>query len=113
MLLFELANVGSLSHVKDIEDGAARLGMRVTQIGLRQAADIEAAFKRGSALGAKVYMVTQSGVLNNQRQAITNRGLRSKVLVIAGITEYVEAGGLISYGPSAEDNLSRAVGIVD
>ncbi len=44
-------NVGSVSQAKEIEEAAPRLGMRITPVGLRQPADIEPAFKRGTALG--------------------------------------------------------------
>lgn len=49
-LLFEPADVGGVSQAKAIQGAAARLRMRVTPIELRQVADIEPAFKRGSAL---------------------------------------------------------------
>jgi putative ABC transport system substrate-binding protein len=64
VLLFEPANLGSLSQVKDMEEAAARLKIRVTAIELRQAADIEPAFKRCAALGAQAYMVAQGFLIN-------------------------------------------------
>jgi putative ABC transport system substrate-binding protein len=113
VLLFDPANLGNLSEVKVIEEAAARLGTRVTPIGLQQVADIESAFKRGAALGAQAYMVTQSGLLNTQRQALVDRSLRSKVPAMFVGIEYVEAGGLLSYSPSFRDNFRRAAGYVD
>ncbi len=113
VLLFEPASLGSVSQVKDIEEAAARLAMRVTQIGLRQPADIEPAFKRGAALGAHAYMATQGYFMTSQRQAIADRSLRSKVPAIFGSYEFVEAGGLMSYSPSQRDNFRRAAAYVD
>jgi putative ABC transport system substrate-binding protein len=113
VLLFEPAGVGSSSQAKEIEDAAARLRIRFTSIGLRKAADIEPAFKRGTALGARAYIVTQGLFVNAQRQAIVNRSMRSKVPTIFYDSEFVEAGGLMSYGPSAQDNFRRAAGYVD
>ena len=97
VLLFQPANVGSLSQVKEIEEAAARLGTRITSIGLRQAADIEAAFKRGAALGAHAYMVTSGSSITTHPQAIADRVLRAKVPAIFERIEFVEAGGLMSY----------------
>ena len=113
VLFFEPDNVGSVSQAKEIEQAAPRLGMRITPIGLRQPADIEPAFKRGAALGAQGYMVTASLLAVAQRQAIVDRSLRSKVPAIFENSQLVDAGGLMSYGPSWEDNFRRAAGYVD
>jgi len=113
VLLFEPDSLGSVSQAKETEEAAARLGMRVTRIGLRQPADIEPAFKRGTALGVQAYILTQGGVINSQRRAIADRTIRLKVPAIFGNIVYVEAGGLMSYGPSYTDNFRRAAGYVD
>ena len=112
-LLFEANTAGSLSQAKEIEAAAPRLGMRVTPIGLRQAADIEAAFKRGAAFGAQGYIVTQGLFVTTQRQAIVDRSLRSRVPAIFSGDEFVDVGGLMSYAPSVKDNFRRAAAYVD
>jgi putative ABC transport system substrate-binding protein len=112
-VLFEPDNVGSLSEAKETEEAAVRLKMRLTRIELRKAADIEAAFKRGAALGAHAYMVAQGFFVGSQRQAIGDRVLRAKVPAIWFSSTYVEAGGLMSYGPSYPDNYRRAAAYVD
>jgi putative ABC transport system substrate-binding protein len=113
VLLFQQASTASLSQLKEIEEAAARLGTRITPIGLRQAADIDAAFERGAALGAHAYMVTSGLVIHNQFQAIVDRSLRSKVPAIFESTQYVEAGGLMSYAADYPDNFRRAASYVD
>ncbi len=113
VVLVEPTNRGSVAEAKEMETPAARLKIRVTPIEVRQAADIEAAFKRGAALGVQAYIVTQSSILSNQRQAIADLSRRFKVPAIAPITEYVEAGGLMSYGPNFADNYRRAASYVD
>jgi putative ABC transport system substrate-binding protein len=113
VLLFEPGDVGSVSQAKEIEEAAPRLGMRITPIGLRQPADTEPAFKRGTALGAQAYVMTQGGVISTERRAIADRIIRIKVPAIAGAAEYVEAGGLMSYSASFRDNFRRAAAYVD
>ena len=110
VLLIEPEDIGSVSQAKEIREAAALLGMRVTPIELRQPEDIEPAFKRGAALGAQAYILSQGGVMNSQRRAIADRVLRLKVPAIAAFTEFVEAGGLISYGPTY---FRRAAAYVD
>jgi putative ABC transport system substrate-binding protein len=113
VLLFEPDSIGSVSQVKEIEEAARRLRIRVSPIELRKAADIDPAFQRGAALGAHAYIVYQGGLANAQRQAIDDRVLRAKVPAIFYNSEVVEAGGLMSYGPSPQDNFRLAAGYVD
>jgi putative ABC transport system substrate-binding protein len=113
VVLFQAAIVGNVSQVNDIGDAAERLKIRVTSIELRQAADIEPAFKRGAALGAHAYLMTQGALLSTHRQALVDRVLRSKLPAMFIHSGYVEGGGLMSYGPSFDDNFRRAAGYVD
>jgi putative ABC transport system substrate-binding protein len=112
-VLFEAANVSNLSQMQDIEEAAAGLKIRVIPIELRQSADIEPAFKRGAALGAQTYMVTQSALFTTELQAIVDRALRSKIPTMFASNELVDAGGLMSYGPSYTDNFRRAAAYAD
>ena len=113
VLLFNPDNVGSVSQAKEIEGAAPRLGIRVTAIELRQPADVEPAFQRATARGAHAYMVATGGVADSQRQAIADRIVRLKAPAVFADSQYVEAGGLMSYSISFPDNYRRAAGYVD
>ena len=112
VLLFE-PDVLGLPQAKEIEAAAARLKIRVSLGELRQAADIEQAFKRGAALGAQAYVVTSGPLINANLRTIADHLLRAKVPAIFAIPESVEAGGLMSYSPSNQDNYRRAAAHVD
>ncbi len=112
-LLLEPNSVGSVSQAKEIERVAPRLGMRITQIEVKQPADIEPGIKRTAALGAQAYMATASGITNSERQAIVDRIAVLKVPAMFPVSQYVEAGGLMSYGASFADNYRRAATYVD
>ena len=113
-LLLEPANVSVPSQLKDIEAAAVSLRMRVSPIEIRQAADIEAAFKRGAALGAQGYVVSASSSLfNSQRQALADGAARAKVPAIFPSSNFADAGGLLSYGFSPLNNYRRAAAYVD
>ncbi len=113
VLLFNPDNAGSASQAKEIEGAAPRLGVRVTAIELRQRADAEPAFQRATAQGAHAYMVATGGVTDSQRQAIVDRIIRLKIPAMFADSQYVEAGGLMSYSISFPDNYRRAAGYVD
>lgn len=113
VLLFEPDSVGSVAQAKEVEAAAPRLGLRVTPVELRQIADIEPAFKRGAALGAQGYFVARGSVIHNQFQAIVEQSLRSKVPAMFADSEFVEAGGLMSYAADYPDNFRRAASYVE
>lgn len=112
-LFFEPDNPGSVAQVKEIERAAPRLGVRVTPIELRQLTDTEPAFKRAAALGAQGYVVTQAGVVGSQSRVFADRFIQLRVPAIGSTTEYAEAGGLMSYSASFNDNFRRAAAYVD
>jgi len=113
VVLFDPSNLGSVAQLKEIESASPRMAMQITPIELRQPADIEPAFKRGAALGAQAYMVTQSGVITSQRRKITDHTIGIKVPAFFSDDRFVEAGGLMSYSASFQDNYRRAAGYVD
>ena len=112
-LLFEPDNVGTVSQAKEIDEAAPRLGVQITSIALRQPSDIEPAFKRAAAMGAQAFIVTTGGTIASQREAIADRTTRLKAPAMFAHTQYAEAGGLMSYGPSFVDNFRRAAAYVD
>ena len=104
---------GGASQAKEIAGAAPRLGIRVTPIELRQLADIEPAFKLATALGVQAFIVTQGGIANTQRRVIADHIIRLKAPAMFAGSEYVEAGGLMSYAASFTDNFRRAAAYVD
>ncbi len=111
--IFEPANAPSLSEVKEIEQAAVQPRIRVTQIGLGQPADIAPAFKRIAALGIKAYLTTRGPVMRAQTQSIAAYALQFKIPGMATSDFSVQAGELMSYGPSFDDNFRRAASYVD
>jgi len=112
-VFFSAAEPGSLSEVKAIEDAATRLKIRVTRFGLRQTADIEAAFKRGAALGAQACIMVQGGFITANGAAIVERAAHFRIPSVSFNLAFVQAGALMSYSPSLQDNFRRAAGFVD
>ena len=87
--------------------------MRITQIPLRQPSDIEPAFKRAAAIGAQAYIITTGGTISSERRAIADGINRLKMPAMYANSQWAEAGGLMSYGPSFIDNFRRAAVLVD
>jgi putative ABC transport system substrate-binding protein len=98
---------------KEIEVAARVLGLQVQRVGLRDRSDLEKAFSTitkghvGAILG-----LTGSSV-RALRGRIVELAAKERLPAMYPLTEYVEAGGLMSYGPSYSDLLRRAAVYVD
>lgn len=112
-LLFDPADVGSISQVKEVMEAATQLRIKVTPIELGQASNLEQPFKLGSALGAQAYTVADGPLSNSQIQFLVDRTMRARVRAIFTSTQHAEAGGLMSYAPSLPDNFRRAAAYAD
>ena len=112
-VLFAPIEASGPLQFKEISDAGVRLKVRVTPVEVRQATEIEPAFKRAASLGARAYMVTAGFLLAEQRAAIIGGIARSKAPAMLAGSQYVEAGGLMSYAPNTDDNSRRAAAYVD
>ncbi len=98
---------------KQEENAARALGLRLYPFRVREAADIDDAFNsmqraRVDALSIHAYLP----VLLHQTR-ITELAARHRIYAIYPLREYVEAGGLISYGAAFPEIFRRAAGYVD
>jgi putative ABC transport system substrate-binding protein len=110
-----LAN-GSIANTAPEADetkAAARmLGIEVTTFDVRRGDDIAPAFDtlRGRAEGIYVF---GDPLTNTNRSRIAALALRARLPTVAGFREFVDAGGLVSYGANLPDQFRRAADLVD
>jgi putative tryptophan/tyrosine transport system substrate-binding protein len=110
-----LGNVGNPFTVLEIEgvQAAARtLGLEVHTAEIRRAQDIAPAFETLRGRTDAIYVSTDPLVLTNLTR-INTLALGSQLPTIYSSREYVEAGGLMSYGPNYPDLWRRAADYVD
>ena len=96
-----------------IQAVAPLLGIEVSPINVRDASEIEravAAFAR-SANGGLI--VTGSASATVHRNLIIELAARAKLPAVYYARYFIDAGGLISYGPNFIDEYRRAAGYVD
>jgi putative ABC transport system substrate-binding protein len=110
-----LANVGIANAVLEIDEvqAAARtLGLEVATSDIRRAEDIAPAFAalKGRAEGLYVF---GEPLTNTNRAQIGALALAARLPTVAGFREFVDAGGLISYGANLADQFRRASDYVD
>jgi putative tryptophan/tyrosine transport system substrate-binding protein len=112
VLLYPAGDVARDVQIKESENAAARLKMRVSPIGIAQVSDLDAAFHRGLSIGAQSFSVTAGGILVSLKQEIVDRITRAKAPSILP-DAYADAGSVISYGASPRDGYRRAAAYAD
>jgi ABC-type uncharacterized transport system substrate-binding protein len=105
-----LANAGSteaIAEVTDVEGTAGKLGLAVTKLGITRGDDIPLAFDGVKDKADALYVVGEGLVAANRLRIITH-ALGARLPAIYNNREYVEVGGLMSYGPNYPDLFRRA-----
>ena len=99
--------------LKEIELAAGALGVQVQPLDALGPKDIETALRAATKARVDALVVLASPVLNDQRAKVANLALKSRLPAIYFRQEFVEAGGLMSYGTSFTDLSRRAAVYVD
>ena len=104
---------GTEQALKEIEIAAAAFTMKVQYLDIQIPQDIETAFRAAAKERADALLVLQSPVFNAQRARIGDLALKSRLPATYPRREFVEDGGLMSYGVSISDLDRRAATYVD
>jgi len=94
------------------DDAANTLGIEVTTFDLRRAADIDPAFDAMRGHAQALYVVPIPLIFVN-RVRINTLALAARLPTMYLVREYVDAGGLMSYGPNWPHMWARAADFVD
>jgi putative ABC transport system substrate-binding protein len=104
---------GNTQSLKEIELAAGAFGVKVQYLDVQKSKDIETAFRAASKGRADSVLVFGGPVFNSQRKQIADLAVKSRLPAIYPRPEFVEAGGLMTYGPSVNDLFRRAATFVD
>jgi ABC-type uncharacterized transport system substrate-binding protein len=96
----------------EVEATARTLGLEVTPLEIRRAEDIAAAFTALKAQADALYVVVNALVSTNRTRIIT-LALGARLPTIFNTRDFVQVGGLMSYGPNYSDLFRRAAEYVD
>jgi putative ABC transport system substrate-binding protein len=105
-----LGNIGSpliLLEMKAAEEAAPKLGLEVFRAGVRKTEDIEPAIESLKDRADALYVCTDP-LISTNRVSINILAIGEKLPTMNSFREYVQAGGLISYGPNFPDLFRRA-----
>jgi putative ABC transport system substrate-binding protein len=110
-----MANVGnppSVLEMREVEATARKLGNEVTTFEIRGAEDIAPVFDALKGR-ADVLYVCGDPLVDTNRVRIITLALVLRLPTMSDFPEFVEAGGLMSYGPNFPELFRRAAGYVD
>jgi putative ABC transport system substrate-binding protein len=104
---------GNAQALRETEHAAETLKVVVQYLDVSTPKDIEPAFRAASKGRADALLVLSSAVVIFQRKQVVDLALKSRLVAIYNRPEYVEDGGLMTYGVSINDLFRRAATYVD
>jgi ABC-type uncharacterized transport system substrate-binding protein len=106
-------NPGTAQVLKEMELPAGALRVQIQYLDVLSSKDIETAFRTASKGRADAVLVLVGPVLFSQRTQVAELAAKSRLPAIYYRQEFVEAGGLMTYGVSFTDLDRRAATYVD
>jgi putative tryptophan/tyrosine transport system substrate-binding protein len=110
-----MANVGNPASVLEMGEAQATartLGLEVTTSEIRRAEDIAPAFEALKDRADALYLCPDP-LMNANRTRINILAVGARLPTMHGVREYVEAGGLMSYGANISNQFRRVADFVD
>ncbi len=112
-LLGNPANPPYAQQVRQAQDAARALGVRLQPLEARDPSEIDKAFAAITTERADAVIVLPDTVLLDHRTRIADHAVRRRLPTVSGQSEQAEGGGLLAYGPSISDGVRRAATYVD
>jgi len=106
-------NPGNAQSLKETEFAAREFGLQLQYFDVRYSKDIDTAFQAAGKGRADAVLVLVSSALNSQRTHVVELTAKSRLPAIYPFLDFVEVGGLMSYGVSFIDLHQRAATYVD
>jgi putative tryptophan/tyrosine transport system substrate-binding protein len=106
-------NTGNAQQLREMELAAAAFGVQLQFLDILGPKDIETAFRAAGKGRVDAVLILRSPVLNSHRTQVVDLAAKNRLPATYPQSEFVEAGGLMSYGVSQNDLTRRAATYVD
>jgi ABC-type uncharacterized transport system substrate-binding protein len=106
-------NPGNTNTLTELEIAAPALKVKLQYLDVLSPKDIETAFRAAGKERADAVLVLSNSVFTSQRTQIIELAVKSRLPGSYPRPEFVESGGLMTYGVSLIDNSRRAATYVD
>ena len=114
VLWYPLSPVAA-KQLQETEIAARFLGVRVQSLEVRSPENLDRAFQGADKQRADALIAVSFGglLVNNRQRVVVNLANKHRLPAMYTISQFVEAGGLMSYAPDGPDRLRRVAGYVD
>ena len=107
------SNPGNADTLKELELAAQALEVKIQYLDVPNANKIESSFRAAGKERADAVLVLSNSILTSQRKQVVDLAIKSQLPVSYPRPEFVESGGLMTYGVSLIENSRRAAAYVD
>lgn len=111
--IWNAANAGNGPLVKDTELAARELKLELQLVGVRDTSDFEGAFARMEKHHSGALNILSDAFMVTNRARVTSLAVKSRLPSMFPNDVYVQAGGLLSYGPDLVATFRRTAFFVD
>jgi putative ABC transport system substrate-binding protein len=101
------------SYFSVVKTAASALRVSLQSLEVQDPNELDRAFEAMTREHADALLVLSDSFTTFYRSRLAELAAKHRLPAIYGHAQYIEAGGLMSYGPSLSDNYGRAAGFVD
>ena len=112
-ILWNKGNSGMVLEAKATQDAAGFLGIALQDLGVKDTSDIEAAFAAMSKDRPDGFLPLIDPLLGDYQNRILEFLAQHRLPSMFDHSDWVDAGGLVSYGPNRADAIKRTAALVD
>jgi len=112
-MLWNPQNPGNAQQWKESQLPARELGLQLHSIEVSSADKFETAFKEATKAHSGALAVTQDPVVNSNLKLVADLAIKNRLPAIYSRGEFVESGGLMSYGADQVEQDRRVAWMVD
>jgi putative ABC transport system substrate-binding protein len=104
---------GSTPQWQESERAAQKLGLQVHSMAISRVEDYESAFRKATRAGSDALAVTQGPLSISHQKDIAGFAIKYRLPTMMPRGDFVDRGGLISYGPDRDEPYRRVASMVD
>ncbi len=112
-VLWDPQVASSALNWKELQLPAQQLGLQLLSLEVRSPDDLDKAFEAATRARAGALVITGDTLFNANLKRIAGLAAKIRLPSIFQISEFADAGGLVSYGPDRADMYRRAATYVD
>ena len=112
-VLYDPNDPAKVAEFKEIEVAARPLGVQLQSLEVRSLDELERGFKAATKGKAGAILVLPTTILGTRTRQIAELAAKNRLPTMFATSQYMDAGGLMSYGPDYADLWRRAATYVD